>query len=120
SLLSRWKIFDNLRRSLVAPALLAMLVTGWTLWPSLAPWFSLAGFLVLGFPLLAQLIVGLRSWPANASSGEHARMLLADLRRAAWQTVFLIAVLPHKALLMADAVARSLMRMEITRRRLLE
>ena len=29
-LIGRWKILDNLRRSLVAPALLALLVAGWT------------------------------------------------------------------------------------------
>ena len=46
SLLSRWKIFDNLRRSLVAPALMAFLITGWLALPQMAWWFTAAGLLV--------------------------------------------------------------------------
>ncbi len=35
-LIARWKIFDNLRRSLMAPATLAVLVAGWTILPGAA------------------------------------------------------------------------------------
>jgi cyclic beta-1,2-glucan synthetase len=120
SLLSRWKIFDNLRRSLVAPALVLLLLVGWIAWPGLALWFTLAGLFVLGFPLVAQLVLGLRSWPSDTRPLEHVRVLANDLGRTALQTAFLMAVLPHKAYLMLDAVVRTLWRMIVSRRKLLD
>src|SRR5204863_242181 len=52
---ARWKIFDNLRRSLLAPSLVILLVAGWTVLPGgPLPWSGLT-LLILGFPILAQL-----------------------------------------------------------------
>ncbi len=51
-LISRWKILDNLRRSLVAPTLLALLVAGWTVLPG-SRWFWTAA--VIGV-LASQLL----------------------------------------------------------------
>ena len=45
-LIARWKILDNLRRSLVAPTLLALLVAGWTVLPG-AHWFWTTAVLVV-------------------------------------------------------------------------
>ncbi|MGI8981278.1 MAG: GH36-type glycosyl hydrolase domain-containing protein [Pirellulaceae bacterium] len=120
SLLSRWKIFDNLRRSLVAPALMLLLFIGWIAWPPLALWFTYAGLLVLGFPLLAQFVLGLRGWRRDIQPLEHARVLAINFGRSTLQTVFLMAVLPHKAYLMLDAVVRTMWRMTISRRKLLD
>src|SRR4029079_18395092 len=62
-LISRWKILDNLRRSLVAPMLLVLLVAGWTVPPG-AHWFwTTTVVLVMAsqlLPLVAQMIVGPR------------------------------------------------------------
>ena len=53
--LERWKIFDNLRRSLVPPALVLLLVLGWTVLPG-SPWlWTAAALLVVAWPLLLQL-----------------------------------------------------------------
>jgi cyclic beta-1,2-glucan synthetase len=51
-LLERWKVVDNLRRSLVPPALLMLLVLGWTLLPGSAWAWTLAALTVPLLPLL--------------------------------------------------------------------
>ena len=120
TLLAKWKISDNLRRSLVPPALLAMLVLGWLIYPSLAGLWSAAALLVLGFPLLAQIEATLRNWPRGMSWREYRRAWTVDVLRTFWQALLMVVFLPHRAWLMADAIARTLFRLVITRRRLLE
>ena len=51
-LIARWKIIDNLRRSLLSPMLLLWFVAGWTILPG-APWiWTLLGVLVPAIPIL--------------------------------------------------------------------
>ena len=120
SWLSRWKVFDNLRRSLVLPAVLALLIGGWLAWPALAWLWTLMGTLVLVFPLLTQMGLAVRGWPPTVSWRHQARSRASELGRAALQTALGIIFLPHQALMMLDAVVRTLFRMLITRRRMLE
>ena len=56
SLLDRWKIFDNLRRSLVAPALLVLLVAAWLGLIGSPLFWTLIALAVLGFPLFLSLL----------------------------------------------------------------
>src|SRR5207244_2639107 len=52
--LERWKILDNLRRSLVPPAVVLLLLLGWTVLPG-SPWlWSGVGLVVVALPLLLQ------------------------------------------------------------------
>ncbi len=120
SLLSRWKIFDNLRRSLLAPAILVLWLAGWLVWPALAGWTTAAGLAVLAFPLLTQIALGLRGWPRESSWRLHARRLGGELSRALALSLLSLAFLPLQAVLMLDAIVRTIVRMSITRRRLLE
>src|SRR6202011_4673956 len=52
-LMSRWKIFDNLRRSLLAPSLFALLVAGWTFLPGRPVVWTLAAVAALALPLVS-------------------------------------------------------------------
>lgn len=120
SLLSKWKIFDNLRRSLVPPAMIAFLFVGWLALPQLAWWFTAAGLLIVGFPMLAQFGLALRSWPRTVSIGDYLLVIWKDLKRSAVQTFFVTAFLPHKAWMMLDAITRTVVRVLVTRHKLLE
>ncbi|MCI0361485.1 MAG: cyclic beta 1-2 glucan synthetase, partial [Planctomycetaceae bacterium] len=120
SLLSWWKIFDNLRRSLIAPALVVLLLAGCYLAPQLAPLLVATVFLVLGFPFLVQVLAALRNWPRGMSWAEYRRAWSGDVLRSLAQTAISIALLPHRAWSTADAVLRTLVRLLITRRHLLE
>jgi cyclic beta-1,2-glucan synthetase len=115
STLDRWKIFDNLRRSLLSPSLLALLVVGW-LWLPGPPhlWTALAG-LAPGASILAGMALGFRL-RLGAPLLEQFRPLRTDLAR--W--ILALVLLPFEALLALDAIGVTLARLFITRRRLLE
>ncbi len=116
--LSRWKILDNLRRSLVAPALLLLLVVGWFLQ---TPWlWTLAAVAALfAAPLLAALAEVVR-WPGELPWGLYARHLAHSVGKQFGQGLYALVMLPHEACMSIDAVARTLHRLFVTRRGLLE
>ncbi len=120
SMLSRWKIFDNLRRSLVPATLLALLLGSWFILPPNAwPW-SLLGFAVLAFPLLSQFPRVFRFVPRKVDWRIHFKSVIGEITRGIVQSIFAMAILPHRAFLMIDAIARTLWRQMISRRKMLE
>lgn len=121
SAVSLWKIFDNLRRSLVPPAMVALLASAW-LSGSLRAAMAAAGFVVLAMllpPLLAGLLDFLRK-PHDVPLATHLLEAARALGRPLAQSLLALAMLPFEAALAVDAVARTLCRMLITRRTLLE
>lgn len=120
SLLSRWKICDNLRRSLVAPALMIFLVVGWIAFPGLALLWTLAGILPVAIPVGLHLALTLHRWPRGVRWAEYRRQWLDDLFHISLQGALSLALLPHRAAFMTDAVLRTLVRLCITRQRMLE
>lgn len=114
--LDRFKIFDNLRRSLVAPSLIVMLVAGWAVLPG-SPWFwTVLGLLAPAGHLFTDLVTGF-------ARGRRRSAVQATLRRFvdhAGRWLLLIAFLPHEAWVSVDAIGRTLSRVFVTRRRLLE
>ncbi|HEX9108162.1 MAG TPA: hypothetical protein VF832_13060, partial [Longimicrobiales bacterium] len=120
SLLSGWKIFDNLRRSLVEPAQLALLLAGWILFPDSAIRWTLVALAAIAAPWIAALLLsGLRP-PLNRSWRPYYAAVLADALTSAKQLGLTIVFLPHQAWSAVSAVARTLWRMAVTRRHLLE
>ncbi len=119
-MVDRWKMFDNLRRSLVAPASVLLLVASLAEGP-LPPWTAIA-LVAAAFgtgPLLGAL-AGLAPSRDDVALGYFYRRALADLARAAGSTVWNLALLLQQAISQADAVARALWRMSATRRHLLQ
>src|SRR6266851_2258701 len=119
-LISRWKMLDNLRRTLSAPALFLTLLLGW-LMPGLSPlvWTGFA-ILTISIPSLFPFLAGLRPVRGGTSRRSHIRAVLADLVLAALQIGLTITFLAYQAWLMADAILRTLVRMIVTRKNLLE
>ena len=114
SLLSRWKILDNLRRSLLPATSLSLLLASWYISPRIGTLASLVVGMQLLFHPLAQPFTmattrrGLKYFsPAK---------LLHDLARATADA----ALLPHQAAVSLDAIARVWFRRMISRRDLLE
>ena len=118
--IGRWKMLDNLRRSLSPPAALAALVSGWLLPIAAAQIWT--GFIVATFalPSLLPWFAGLLPRRPGISKRSHFRNLGKDLVVAIAQIAFEIIFLAHQAYLMADAILRTLFRVTISRRRLLE
>ncbi len=120
SALSRWKIFDNLRRSLVPVAMTAWLVAGWTVLPGpAATWTAVAlGAFALRW-LLAPALAMMRP-PREQSWRPYYAALRGDAWSSAQQAALGIVFLPHQASDAVDGVGRALVRTLVTRRRMLE
>ncbi|MFO0841099.1 MAG: glucoamylase family protein [Gemmataceae bacterium] len=118
-LLERWKIVDNLRRSLVPPGLLLLLVLGWTVLPGSPALWSLVALAILGFPVLMGVTTTL-----TRLVGAHARTELANVRTTMpstlGQSLLSAAFLTHQASDLTDAILRTLTRVFLTRRHMLE
>ncbi len=120
SMISRWKIFDNLRRSLVPMATLLVLLASWSISPtaSLAALLFVIGVVVL--PTLLDALSNLLHKPVDLPLGMHLRVTLESLGRPLAQNALTLIFLPYEAYINVDAIARSLVRTGWTRRRLLE
>ena len=117
--LSRWKILDNLRRSLVPPALAVLLLMGWTVLPS--PWFwvlSVIGILII--PLLVACVLDLIQKPGDRSPGQHLATAMRGASRHFAQEAFTLVCMPYETYFSLDAIVRTAWRMLLMHRRLLE
>ncbi len=117
--LSRCKIFDNLRRSLVAPGLALLLLLGWTALPSAGPW-TLAVLGILLIPSLVACISDALRKPGDVLLGQHLSTSVRCAGTHIAQAAFTLACLPYEAFFSLDAIARTAGRMLFTHRRLLE
>jgi len=118
--IARWKMLDNLRRTMSAPLSIATLVAAWTL-PSVsaATWtaFVLASVVV---PAALPVLSGLLPRRKGISKRSHVRAVGEDIGLAASQVALGLTFLAHQAWLMTDAILRTLARLYVTRRSLLE
>ncbi|MEO6624853.1 MAG: glucoamylase family protein, partial [Burkholderiaceae bacterium] len=120
STINRWKMLDNLRRSLVAPMSLLLLL------------LALAGMVVAPLPALALVIAAFSAGPlmgaiAGFSPSRDAvaklhfyRQAALGLARTVWGAAWHLAQLQQQALLSLDAITRGCYRMAISRRHLLQ
>jgi cyclic beta-1,2-glucan glucanotransferase len=119
SALSRWKILDNLRRSLVPAALLLLFLFGWFGSPHAFYWTLAVAGIVLIPPLSMGIVTVLRR-RESALLSRHLSDAMRSIGRSLAQAGFRIACLPHEATVSAAAALRTAVRMLITRRHLLE
>ncbi|MDB5336501.1 MAG: NdvB, partial [Planctomycetaceae bacterium] len=120
SWLAWWKLFDNLRRSLMQPALLLMLITAWLLAPGAAVFWTVTALSLIFLPVLVGAIPGLVRVPEEMPLQLHLKSKTRDLFKQILQELYVISVLPYEAHWNVDAVIRTLYRMCVSRKRLLE
>jgi cyclic beta-1,2-glucan synthetase len=115
SLIARWKILDNLRRSLAMPALLALLIAGWLGLPGSPLGWTVVVLLTLAVPLLLQAVTSVMQGLGQHLALEILHSIQTDLTR------WLLAVffLPHEALVALDAILTTLYRLLVSRKHLL-
>lgn len=115
-----WKMFDNLRRTVSAPAAIVALLAGWTLpLPAALLWTGFV-LLVIALPTLLPVAGALLPRHTGITLRSHLAALGTDVVSALCQTGLLVAFLAHHAWLMTDAIGRTLFRLLVTQRRLLE
>ncbi len=120
STVSRWKIFDNLRRSLVEPTQLALLIGCWALLPRAAAVWTGIVLLAMAWPWLLGLLLAVVRPPRDKSWRGYYASVGRDAITSAQQLGLAYAFLPHQAAVAVDAIARTMFRLMISRRQLLE
>ncbi|HEU4584626.1 MAG TPA: glucoamylase family protein, partial [Gemmatimonadaceae bacterium] len=120
SLLSRWKIFDNLRRSTVEIAMLAFLLAGWTFLPGSPLRWTVLGVLAIATPWIVSLLLAVLRPPLDKSWRAYYAAVGEDARTSIEQVALALTFLPHQAWVSADAILRTLHRLFISRRSLLD
>ncbi len=114
--IDRWKIVDNLRRSLLPPALITMLVAGWLIQPGHPVMWTMLGVLAPAGHIFTDLVTGF-------ARGRRRSALSSTLQRlsdTAGRWLLLLVFLPYDAAVAVDAIARTLVRVFLTRRHLLQ
>ena len=119
-LISRWKIFDNLRRSLVAPTMFLWLLMVWTLIPGSPIMWTLFVLIELAFPIYTHLTSNLLTHPKGVPWTSHFWSLWGDVRTNTAQVLLAGASIAHQAYTKIDAIMRTLYRKFISRKNLLE
>jgi hypothetical protein len=119
SALSLWKLFDNLRRSLIPAAVTLLLLLGWT---ALSPlWFwtpAVIGIILI--PHLVACVLDLLQKPSDVGLNQHLAATVGYASKRFAQAAFTLACLPYEAFFSLDAIVRTVGRMLFTHRRLLE
>lgn len=119
SSLSRWKIFDNLRRSLLYPSLLILIFIGLFILPSSFFWLGIA-LLTLAFPVFIgffNLCLSLFYIRDNKKSGVGIGEVI---KIPFYQAMILLILLPFNSFMVLDAAIRTLFRVFISKKNLLE
>ena len=119
-LMGRWKLLDNLRRSLAAPASLLALLVAWLQPAPVAAIWTAFILLTIVLPPLLPAIAGLIPRRAVVTLRNHLGRLRRDVALGLLQSAFLVTFLAHQSWVMVDAVGRTLFRLFVQRRHLLE
>jgi len=119
SFLSRWKIFDNLRRSVVPMGMLLLIIMSWLfLTPS---WLGVAAVAaVLLLPSVPGTVLKAFQIPARFPLAMHARSVAGSAGLQLFQAFFALTVLPCEAFANLDAILRTCRRLLISHSKLLQ
>jgi hypothetical protein len=121
TVISQWKIVDNLRRSLLEPSVLLLFLGGWLYLPGPPAFWTAATVALLFLPAWESLLFAIWRIPTSprairAWAGDTLHAFIQGNAIALLTLIFLL----HQALLSIDAIVRSVGRVFVTRRKLLE
>jgi len=120
SVLSQWKIIDNLRRSLVPVALMLLMTGAWLLLPLAGSLGVLVVVVIITLPVLLASATSVFHKPDDLPWALHLRVIAVSGGRHLGQGFVAFALLPYDAFISLDAIGRTGWRLLVTRRRLLE
>ncbi len=119
-LISRWKILDNLRRSLLPPATLLLLVLGWTVLPGHAVVWTALGLAAMAFPGVTRVLHTVRGPRRGHVWWVFLREAVEDVQAAGARAGLQLAFMANEASERVHAIGTTLIRLGVTQRRLLE
>ncbi|WDZ96714.1 glucoamylase family protein [Herbaspirillum sp. WKF16] len=118
SVLSRWKLFDNLRRSLVAPALTGITVAGWMFLSNAWSW-TFAMLALVFTPVLCAVLLSLLRVAPETRLRQHVWATLRAALTQLTQATLSVGLLPCEAWQHLDAIVRTQWRLHVSHLRLL-
>ncbi|MGK7370689.1 MAG: GH36-type glycosyl hydrolase domain-containing protein, partial [Candidatus Halalkalibacterium sp. M3_1C_030] len=118
--ISKWKIFDNLRRSLNPFFILVFLLASWIVLPGPAIIGTLAALGIIAFPIYSSFSVQIFTRPARVAWKLYFEKVKADIKINTLQAVTTLMFMPHQAYVSIDAIWRTLWRMFFSKTLLLE
>ena len=118
--IGRWKMLDNLRRTLSPPAAVLALLVGWTLPLHVALMWTVFVVLTIALPTLIPVVAAIPPRRPGVTISSHTRALGGDAGLAFTLSALTVTFLADQAWLMADAISRTLWRLGVSRRHLLE
>ena len=116
----RWKMLDNLRRTLVAPCAILALLAGFTLTFHVALIWTVFIVALIVTPSMIPVFAAIPPRRGGVTIASHLRALVGDFQLALSLSGLILAFLAHQAWLMGDAIIRTLYRLFISHRNLLE
>ncbi len=120
SILSQWKILDNLRRSLIAPILFALLLGSWFFLPTIHQEVGLLLLITMATGSIFSLFLTCIKKSKDLSFSIHGKECGNESLKQSAQFFLQIIFLPNMAILHLDAILRASYRLLVSKRRLLE
>jgi cyclic beta-1,2-glucan synthetase len=118
--ISRWKIVDNIRRSLTEFGFFVMLLCGWMVLPGKALYWTLATVVAISLPVYISFVVSVIKAMRLPGFAIHWDNIFSDFANSQLTLLFRVALLLHQSLVTLDAIVRTVIRMTVTRKRLLQ
>ena len=120
NLISRWKILDNLRRSLTEISMLAILISGWLFLPGKALYWTLATLAMFVLPSYLQSAMAFLRSGSGKFTARFWKEWFSDFAAANAHLLMRVVCLPQQSMVTLDAIIRAAVRMAVTRHKLLE
>lgn len=118
SALSRWKLFDNLRRSVISVAWLALFIFAWLILPNTNFWYGFIIFILL-LPAMLGIITEFTKIKTKLIR-HYFNFILHDIKKRFLRFFFYITTLPYEAWYNSKAILITLWRLTISHQHLLE
>jgi cyclic beta-1,2-glucan synthetase len=118
--IGRWKIFDNLRRSVLSLALMVMLIVGFSGLTNIHPaWFLLVALVAVASPIVFFIVGQLTKLPRFGKRYRYYMTLMRGMRVMVYRSLVQFALLPKEAWMYTDAAVRACWRMWVSHHDLL-
>ncbi|HEY9060522.1 MAG TPA: glucoamylase family protein [Pseudobacteroides sp.] len=118
--ISIWKMIDNMRRSLTAPSILILIISGFSILPgSSLFWLGLALFFTF-FPIITSIIDYVASLKMLKSRVKRHIPVISGIKASLYQMLLQFIFLPYQGYLVAEAVLTTLYRVFISKKNMLE
>lgn len=120
SKVSKWKMIDNLRRSLLTPAVMILIALGFSIMPGKGVFWAGLGIASMGLPLALSLLTQIFSNGIKSDTIKRHLPGFFGIKASIFQFLLGIVFLPYQAFMAMDAIIVTLRRVFITKKNMLE